>query len=50
MLMYRANAFLRNGKFFLPFASSFIYPFFSSCTGICALFGGFQWKGRQFKR
>lgn len=50
MLMYRANAFLRNGKFFLPFVSSFIYPFFSSCTGICALFGGFQWKGRQFKR
>ena len=50
ILMYRANTFLRNGKFFLPFASSLIYPFFSSYTGIGALLGGFQWKGRQFKR
>lgn len=49
-VMYRTNAFLRHGKFFLPLASSVIYPFFSSVTGICALFGGFQWKGRTFQR
>ncbi|MFM2231137.1 MAG: hypothetical protein RL607_2395 [Bacteroidota bacterium] len=49
-LLYRTNAFLRQGKFFLPLASSVLYPFFSSITGICALFGGFQWKGRSFKR
>lgn len=50
ILMYRANNLLRGGKFFLPLASSVVYPFFSSVTGICALFGGFQWKGRTFRR
>lgn len=50
VVMYRTNAFLRHGKFFLPLASSVIYPFFSSVTGIFALFGGFQWKGRAFHR
>ncbi len=50
LIMYRSNVLLRGGKFFLPLASSVVYPFFSSVTGIGALFGGFQWKGRAFRR
>jgi cellulose synthase/poly-beta-1,6-N-acetylglucosamine synthase-like glycosyltransferase len=50
IVMYRANDVLRGRKFFLPLASSVVYPFFSSVTGICSLFGGFQWKGRTFRR
>jgi cellulose synthase/poly-beta-1,6-N-acetylglucosamine synthase-like glycosyltransferase len=48
MLLYQSNAYLRKGKFFVPIASSFIYPFFSSLVGIYSLFGSFTWKGRKF--
>ena len=49
ILLYKSNTYLRKGKFFVPFASSIIYPFFSSLVGIYSLFGSFTWKGRKFK-
>ena len=49
-LLYKSNAYLRNGKFFVPIASSIIYPFFSSLVGIYSLFGSFVWKGRSFRK
>jgi len=48
ILLYKSNAYLRKGKFFVPIASSLIYPFFSSLVGIYSLFGSFRWKGRKF--
>ena len=50
ILLYKSNAYLRKGKFFVPIASSVIYPFFSSLVGIYSLFGSFKWKGRIFKK
>lgn len=49
-LLYKSNEYLRKGKFFLPLASSIIYPFYSGLVGIYALFGVFTWKGRTFKK
>ena len=49
ILLYKSNTYLRNGKFFLPMASSIIYPFFSSLVGVYSLFGSFVWKGRKFR-
>lgn len=48
ILLYKSNAYLRKGKFFMPIASSIIYPFFTSVVGIYSLFGSFTWKGRKF--
>ncbi|MES2411344.1 MAG: glycosyltransferase [Bacteroidota bacterium] len=48
ILLYKSNSYLRKGKFFVPVASSVIYPFFSSLVGIYSLFGSFTWKGRKF--
>ncbi|MEO5775395.1 MAG: glycosyltransferase [Flavobacterium sp.] len=48
ILLYKSNSYLRKGKFFLPVASSIIYPFFSSLVGVYSLFGSFSWKGRKF--
>jgi hypothetical protein len=50
ILLYQSNAYLRKGKFFVPIASSIIYPFFSSLVGIYSLFGNFRWKGRSFSK
>lgn len=51
ILLFKANGFLRKGKFLLPIASSFIYPFYSSFTGIYSvLFGKFTWKDRTFTK
>lgn len=50
ILLYQSNSYLRKGKFFVPIASSFIYPLFSSLVGIYSLFGSFSWKGRKFKK
>ena len=50
ILLYKSNTYLRKGKFFIPIASSIIYPFFSSLVGIYSLFGSFSWKGRRFKK
>jgi cellulose synthase/poly-beta-1,6-N-acetylglucosamine synthase-like glycosyltransferase len=50
ILLFKANTFLRKGKFFLPIASSLLYPFYASVVGIYSLFGSFSWKGRTFKK
>lgn len=50
ILLYQSNSYLRKGKFFMPIASSVIYPFYSSLVGIYSLFGSFKWKGRRFKK
>lgn len=50
ILLYQSNSYLRKGKFFVPIASSIIYPFFSSLVGVYSLFGSFSWKGRRFKK
>ncbi|MCX6172438.1 MAG: glycosyltransferase [Flavobacterium sp.] len=50
ILLYKSNQYLLNGKWLLPLASSFIYPFFSSFVGLFSLFGSFSWKGRRFKK
>jgi glycosyltransferase involved in cell wall biosynthesis len=50
IMLYKSNAYLRKGKFFMPIASSVIYPFFSSLVGIYSLFGSFRWKGRIFRK
>ena len=50
IMLYKSNAYLRKGKFFVPVASSVIYPFFSSLVGIYSLFGSFKWKGRIFRK
>ena len=50
ILLYQSNAYLRNGKFFVPIASSIVYPFFSGLVGMYALFGRFTWKGRMFSQ
>lgn len=50
ILLFKANTFLRKGKFFLPLAISLLYPFYASVVGIYSLFGSFSWKGRTFKK
>ena len=50
ILLYKSNTYLRNGKFFVPIASSVVYPFFSSFVGVYSLFGSFKWKGRRFTK
>ena len=50
ILLYKSNNYLRKGTFFVPIASSIIYPFFSSLVGIYSLFGSFTWKGRRFRK
>ncbi len=50
ILLYKSNTYLRKGTFFVPIASSIIYPFFSSLVGVYSLFGSFSWKGRKFKK
>jgi cellulose synthase/poly-beta-1,6-N-acetylglucosamine synthase-like glycosyltransferase len=50
ILLYQSNSYLRKGKFFVPIASSVVYPFFSSLVGVYSLFGSFRWKGRKFSK
>ena len=50
ILLYKSNSYLRNGKFFVPIASSVVYPLFSSLVGIYSLFGSFTWKERWFSK
>ncbi len=49
ILAFRANSFLRNGKFFFPIVSGIIYPFFSTLVGLYSLYGKYKWKGRILK-
>lgn len=48
ILLCQSNSYLRKGKFFVPLASSLVYPIFSSLVGIYSFFGSFKWKGRRF--
>jgi cellulose synthase/poly-beta-1,6-N-acetylglucosamine synthase-like glycosyltransferase len=50
LLLFKSNQYLRKNKFIFPLASSLVYPFFCSLVGIYSLFGGFTWKGRNFKK
>jgi cellulose synthase/poly-beta-1,6-N-acetylglucosamine synthase-like glycosyltransferase len=50
ILLIKSNSYLRKGQFFVPIASSIVYPFFSGVVGIYSLFGSFRWKGRKFKK
>lgn len=50
ILLFKSNSFLRKGQFFVPVASSVVYPIFSSLVGIYSLFGSFVWKGRKFRK
>jgi len=50
ILLLQSNSYLRKVTFLLPIASSLVYPIFSSAIGIYALFFGFTWKGRKFKK
>lgn len=50
ILLYKSNSYLRKGAFFIPLASSLVYPIFSSWVGLNSLFGSYIWKGRTFKK
>jgi cellulose synthase/poly-beta-1,6-N-acetylglucosamine synthase-like glycosyltransferase len=50
ILLYQSNSYLRKGKFFVPLASSIVYPVFASLVGVYSLFGSFKWKGRIHKK
>lgn len=50
ILLYKSNKFLNKNRFFIPLATSIVYPFFTTAVGIYSLFGTFNWKGRNFKR
>ena len=50
ILLIKSNNYLQKGNFFLPLASSLVYPVFCSLVGIYSLFGSFSWKGRNFKK
>lgn len=50
ILLYKSNSYLRDRTFFVPMASSIIYPFFSSLVGLYSLFGSFTWKDRTFRK
>ncbi len=50
ILLYKSNSYLRKRRFFVPMASSLIYPFYSSFVGIYSLLGSFNWKGRKFRK
>jgi cellulose synthase/poly-beta-1,6-N-acetylglucosamine synthase-like glycosyltransferase len=49
VLLIQANKFLRSGKFFFPFLSSLIYPFFCVLVAIYSVVGIYKWKGRTLR-
>ena len=46
ILVLKANAFLRKGRFTFPILSGIIYPFFAVSVGLYSLYGKYSWKGR----
>ncbi len=50
LLLYKTNAYLRNGKWVLPLASSLVYPLFSSLVAVYSLVGPYTWKGSTYKK
>jgi glycosyltransferase involved in cell wall biosynthesis len=49
ILLQQTNSFLRKGLFFIPLASSFVYPWFCNAVAFYSFFGKFEWKNRQLK-
>jgi cellulose synthase/poly-beta-1,6-N-acetylglucosamine synthase-like glycosyltransferase len=49
ILLIKANEYLTEKKFLLPMASSLLYPFYSTLTGVYSIFAGYSWKGRRYK-
>jgi cellulose synthase/poly-beta-1,6-N-acetylglucosamine synthase-like glycosyltransferase len=50
ILLLKSNSYFRKDRFFMPIATSIVYPVFSSLVGIYSLFGSFSWKGRTFSK
>jgi len=50
LLLYKINAYLRNGTWLLPLASSLVYPLFSSLVAVYALVGPYTWKGSTYQK
>ncbi|MDN3595484.1 glycosyltransferase family 2 protein [Zunongwangia endophytica] len=51
VLLYRGSIFFNSEGLMRKYlVSSVLYPFFSVYVAILSLFGGYNWKGRRFKR
>lgn len=50
ILLYKTNHFLRKKWMWFVVTSSLIYPFFCVLVAVSSWFGGYEWKGRKFKR
>ena len=50
ILLYKTNLFLRRKPMWFVLPSGLIYPFFCVLVAIFSWFGGYEWKGRKFKR
>jgi hypothetical protein len=50
LLLYKTNAYLRDGKWLLPLASSLVYPLFSSLVAVYSLVGPYTWKGSTYTK
>ncbi|WBL25280.1 glycosyltransferase family 2 protein [Zunongwangia sp. HGR-M22] len=51
VLLYRGTILFKNESLMRKYLiSSVLYPFFSVYVAILSLFGGYNWKGRRFKR
>lgn len=50
VLLFKTNRFLNNGRFFFPLFSAIFYPFFCVTVVLVAVFGKYEWKGRNYKR
>jgi len=49
ILLFQANRFIRNGRFFFPLLGSLIYPFFSTLVALYSVVGVYRWKGRTLR-
>jgi cellulose synthase/poly-beta-1,6-N-acetylglucosamine synthase-like glycosyltransferase len=50
LLLYKTNAYLRDGKWLLPLASSLVYPLFSSLVAVYSLVAPYTWKGSTYTK
>ncbi|MEW4923836.1 glycosyltransferase [Algibacter sp. 2305UL17-15] len=51
LLLYKTSAFFNQRRAFRSFLTSFcVYPFFSVYVAFIALFKGYRWKGRVFRK
>ena len=49
ILLFQANRFIRDGRFFFPLLSSVIYPFFTTIVALYSVVGVYRWKGRTLR-